>query len=407
MGVIRVYLKPFNADGTYQDDFTEITADVSEDTISSISQQLDGSDFDAGVFTNSSFTMRLNNQSGSYNDVDSLTSIFGYRRAGTIVRVTWLFGASEPICGMAVCGEAVLGPQEVFYEGFLEDKATTLNVETNLLTFNVLGQESVLDTVEKPSGKPVNTDTVKQAIFDILDQTEITNLFTVDIGNIDPSLNFAIDDVSPFEGDTVKEVLDELLSASGSVLTIVDSVVIVSSRDESAELKYTFYGQASPRGIESIANITGYKNGQNRMFNLWKWTDTSLIARNTTSIEEYGVRKKEIDYDFVTNNTTRQSILDNLRDEFGLPKVEFELKGLWDLNTIGLNQLDKVSVDYPTNSVPATGEILPIINVARVGEFRIPFSEFALTIEETERFKIIGIKANLKAQEVTFKLREV
>jgi len=407
MGSIRVYLKPFKADGTYEDDFTEVTTDVSEDTISSINQQLDGSDFDAGVFTNSSFAMKLNNQSGAYNDVGSLTTIFKFRRAGTIVRVTWLFGEVEPVCGMAVCGEAILGPQEVFYDGFMEDKATTLNVETNLLTFNVLGEESILETVEKPSGAPVNTDTVKQAIFDILDQTEITNLFTVDIGNINPSLNFAIDDVDPFEGDTVKEVLDELLAASGSVLTIDDNVIIVSSRDESAETKYTFYGQASPRGIESIANITGYKNGQNRMFNVWKWSDTSLVSRNTTSIEDYGVRKKEIDYDFVTNSTTRQNILDNLKDEFGIPKVEFELKGLWDIDTIALSQLEKVSVDYPTNSIGVGDSILPVYGVAKYGTDKYPFSEFSLTIDKDERFKIIGIKVDLKKQEVFFKLREV
>jgi len=407
MGAIKVFIKPFKTDGTYQDDFIDVTADVSEDTIGSITQKLDGSDFDTGVFTNSSFSMKLNNQSGSYNDVGSLTSMFNYRRAGTLVRVTWLFGEYEPILGSAICGEAILGPQEIFYEGILEDKATTINVETNLITFNVLGRASIFEAVEIPSGAPVNTDTVKQAIFDILDQTEITTLLTVTLANIDPDLNFVIDDVSDFENGTVKEVLDDLLAASNSVLVIEDDVVYVKSRDESTELIYTFYGQASPRGIENIANITNYKNGMNRTFNLWTWEGTSLVARNTSSIDDYGVRKKEISYGFVTNNTTRQAILDNLIGEFGIPKVEFDLKGLWDIDTIQLDQLDKISVDYPSTSIAIGDNVLPLYGVAKYGTDKYPFTEFSLTIDRDERFKIIGITVNLKMQEVTFKLREV
>jgi len=407
MGAIKVFIKPFNTDGTYQDDFIDITADVSEDTIGSISQKLDGSDFDTGIFQNSSFSMRLNNQSGYYNDVGSLTSVFQYRRAGTLVRVTWLFGEYEPICGSAICGEAVLGPQEVFYEGLLEDKTTSVNIETNLVTFNVLGRSSLFETVEKPSAKPGTSDTVKQGIYDILNQSEITALLTIDIDNVDPDLNFQIDDVSPFENNTVKEVLDDLLAASNSVLVIEDDVVYVKSRDASVDLMYTFYGQASPRGIENIADITNYKNGMNRTFNMWTWADTSLVARNTSSIQSYGVRKKEISYDFVTNNTTRQSILDNLVGEFGDPKIEFDLKGLWDIDTIQLNQLDKVSVDYPSTSVAVGDALLPIYGVAKYGADKYPFTEFALAIDTSERFKIIGITVDIKNQEVVFKMREV
>ncbi len=87
MARVRAYIKPFLIDGTYGE-WGEVTNDVIAGSIGSISRALDVSEFDIGVFTNSSVSMELRNDHGRYSDIDSAYSIFRYRRAGSLVRLT-------------------------------------------------------------------------------------------------------------------------------------------------------------------------------------------------------------------------------------------------------------------------------------------------------------------------------
>lgn len=407
MGTMRVYIKPFVSAGVYADDYVDVTADVDRNSISSISQKLDNSDFNVGVFSYDSFSLKLSNQSGLYNDVESITSMFRYRRSGSLVKITWLFGEYEPICGVAVCGEAVLGPEETVFEGLLSDVSSAQNIKDQKITFNVLGKESIFEAIETTYSSLTNGDSVSEAIFTALNVTGVTDLLTVNIDNIEPALDFDIDDVSGFENSTVKELLDELLQASNSVLRIIDDTIYVMSRDASDDLMYTFYGQAATDGIEDVADISNYKNGVNRTFNYWTWKDTTLVSKNTTSIDDYGVRKKEVEYDFITNSTTQQNIIDELKSEFGTPKVEFTMKTPMIIGTLTLNLLDKVAVDYPTNTIAIGDELLPIIGVVKVGEFIVPFSEFSLTLSTSDNFKIITKSVDILKEEITLGLRAV
>lgn len=407
MGAINVYIKPFKTDGTYADDYINVTPDVDRASLSSISSSVDNSDFDVGVFSYDSFSIRLNNQSGMYSEVDNIESIFRYRRSNSKVKITWLFGDYELICGIAVCGQAVLGPEETIFEGLLSDISSTQNIKDQKITFNILGKESVFATVEAPYASFAISDTVAETIFKALDQTEITTNLVLDIDNINPKLDFALDDVTDFENVTVKEVLDDLLAASNSILAIESDTIYVKSRDESATLMRTFYGQASIEGVEDIINLADVRNGVNRMFNYWTWKDTSAVSKDATSIATYGVRKKEISYGFATGLTEQQAILDELKVEFSTPRMELTMSTPMLLEVLQLKLLDKIALDYPTTSTPIGDNLIPIIGVVRVGEFMVPYSEYSLTLLPTDYFKIIEREINLIAETVTFKLRAV
>jgi hypothetical protein len=407
MGSINVYIKPFTVDGFYADDYINITADVDRSSVSNISKQIDNSDYDVGVFSYSNFALKLNNQSGIYNDIDSITSIFKFRRSGSLIKISWLFGETEPICGIAICGEAILGPEQTIFEGLLSDIASFQDIKDQKITFDVLGKESIFGEVEAPYSLLSASDNISVNIYNLLNQPKITDIMTVIQGNITPDYDFQYNDKSDFENKTVKEVLDDLLVVTNSILKIENDIVYVVPRAPSATLKQTFYGQASPNGVEDIANIRDIKKGVNRTFNLWRWQSTSLAARAASSITNNGVRKKEIGYPFITNSTIQQNILDTLRDEFGDPKREFSITVLVTTATLQLNLLDKINIDYPTNVLPVGDNIIPIVGVSKVGEFYVPYSEFSLTLSPTEYFKIIGITINLLQETIELKLREI
>ena len=122
---------------------------------------------------------------------------------------------------------------------------------------------------------------------------------TVSAGNISVGQDQVPDSIAELEETTVKEALDLLLEASNSVVyvDVTDQTVYVKPRTAAASVSHTFYGQASDNGSESIVNIQNVRTGLNRTFNFWKWKDTTTTAKDTTSITNYGVRKKELDND--------------------------------------------------------------------------------------------------------------
>ena len=155
--------------------------------------------------------------------------------------------------------------------------------------------------------------------------------------------------------------------------------------------------------------MSAIKSGLSNTFNFWEWQNVAGFApvSDATSKATYGVRKNSISGASITDSTKRTAILTELKDEFKLPKREFDLTCILGYETLELFILDKVQVDYPTPYSPPEGEIFPLFGVAIFGTSRFPYGEFGITISDTDRFKIIGRKINIKDQLITFSLREI
>lgn len=404
----RVYIKPFTEDGVYESDWTEVTEDIGESGFSDIRQVLDDDEYNVGVFKYADFNMQLRNEHGRYSDVGNDRSIFRYKRSDTLVKITWQEQEFDSLAGMVTAGEFISENEEItVFIGLLNDDASDTDIRDQVVSFKVLGRESKFTRVEVPFGSIANGDTVKAIMMDLLDQSEITDLLTVDAGNINPSENVVVDDVAEFENKTVKEVLDDLLEISGSVLYVKDDAIHVSSRAESAAVEAMFYGQASNNGIENIVDLTNVKTGANRMFNYWTWEDTNLISTDNDSVTRFGVKKKPIGFSSITNDTRRQQILDAYRDEFGQPKIEFTLLTNITPEMLALDLLDKVTVDYPTVFYAAEGSDIPIYGVSRYGEVKYPIGVWSLTISTVDSFKVMGKILKTKNRQIEFKFREV
>lgn len=405
MSRFQVYIKPFKDDGTYQDDFIEVTKDVI--TLDRLKETIDADEYNTGIFKYGSFSIGLNDITGRYSDVGGATTIFRYKRTGSQVKITWSFGNDITECGDATLGDAYTNFEQTVFEGLLSDETMAIAIRQQKANFKVLTLDSILDTVETNYGSISNGESVDTILFTILNQSAITTLLTVSAGNINSALNSNVDDVSGFENQTVRETVQQLLGLSNSVLYIKDRTIYVSDRTPTAAVQKTFYGQASDDGIENVININNIRSGLNKVFNLITWEDTTLNSRDTSSITLYGVKKKEISFDSITNNTTRQNILDNIKTEFGTIKQELTLSTPIDYTTITLAILDRVAIDYPTTFKAVDGEELPILGQVVLGSFSLPYGEWSFTIDTTTNYKILDRAIGIKRQEMIFKLKEI
>lgn len=404
MSVFRAFMKIRDRHGVYETEFREITKYVEK--IGDIGIDTDSSDFQIGVFRNANVSISLNNREGIFSDVGQPTSIFPFERKNSIVRLTYNVNNEDVLCGMAICGEAVLAEDVTVFEGLLSDENFLEDAKSEKVTFSILGYESTFANVQTPFADFTLT-TNKALIYLCLNQPEITQYLTVDLANIDPSENQTLDDIASFENTTVKEAIDKLVNSANSVLRIVDATVYVASREPTVAIQHTFYGQMSQIGIENIADVKNISNGINRTFNFIRWQDTTLAVDDGDSIRNNGVRLKEINYDFFTDTNKRLNILNAIVDEFGNPKQELDLVSPLVYDTLALNLLDRVRIDYPTVLIAWENNPFPVCGVAICGEAVLPRGLWSLTIPITRNFKIIKKTISTSKQTLTYKMREI
>ncbi len=406
MGRFRVYIKPFDDAGDYESSWTEVTEDVDSSGLGAIKQTLDNTEYDVGILKNANLQITLVNISGRYSDVGTAGSIFKFRRSASQVRITWEIMPLGLVCGFFTCGNAYISEEITIFEGLLDDQALKQEVDDQNLTFSVLGKESILDEVECPFASLSAGDTFETIIFDCLNQTRITELLTVDASNIECSVDSVTDAIADLENKTVKEVLELILLYSNSVLYVVDNVIYVKPRTATVDVKKTFYGQGARDGLENIIDISDYRSGLNRVFNFWTWQDTDLVSSDATSLQRYGVRKKEIKTTLITDNTKRGVILASLKDEFRNPKIELLLRVPIDYATIALKVLDRIAIDYPNVAIPSSGDI-PLWDLAVWDSAVYPLETLPISIDASTNFKILSKDIDTSNHELVFYVREI
>ena len=410
MSRLRIYIRPRLDTGVLSPDFIEVTDDVDFNSTAKIKQQIDNDEFNVGQFKFNDFNLKLNNKLGKYSDVNVVQSIFRFRRSGSIVKLTWSPASFAPECGIATAGAstgATLNVEKDLFYGILSDEASRLDLTDSQVSFRVLSTDGIFENIEADFSVFSVGQLVSDAIFAVLNRPEITEYLTLDIANIDLSLDLELDDIEAFENATVKECLDDLLLIANSVIYTEDEIIFIKPREGGSEIKYTFIGQASNNGTEDIVKITDVATGLNRVFNFWTWKDTNLVAQDTISVAINQVRKKEFESDLITDNTKRQQILDSQRTEFKDKKQRLKITSKLNLELLEISLLDQVRIDYPSLIIPAENdEELPIYGIARYDISRYGFQQSTLIIKPDVPYKVMGVDVDTKKQQVTFNVEE-
>lgn len=405
MAVWRVYIKPFDDAGNYGT-YTEVTDYVNRETFSSITEKLDNSEYNVGIFRFSNLSLSVNNFEGKFSDVGGSATIFRYRRAGSMVKVTYQQD-NPAICGIAIWDDAVVSEEIKIYEGLLVDETATTNVVAQKLSFKVLGLESVISEAIVPYSSISNGDLLSAVIYTCLNQASITKVLTVDAGNITCGTDVTIDDKTSLETKTVKEAFDELMLLSNSVLYIKDATIYVAPRAAGVTVEKTFYGQSAVDGLEDILNISDIKTGLNKTFNYLTWSDSTTVSSDTDSIALNGYKKQEISSEIITNAGKQTTVLDGIKGEFKDPKREFKLKVVLNEETLALEFLNRVAIDYPAIAIAGEFDV-PTYGFAVYGVSGYPISYFNFTFDPTDdNWKIMGRTIDMNNFTIEFDLREI
>lgn len=411
MGSTRVYIQPFNFDGTYADDFIEVTKYVSG--IDTMTTDADSLDYQLGVYLNSNVPLTLSNRTGKFTDVDNAESIFRYKRANSIVRVTWMEGEELPMAGFVQVPFRV-SPEVTIFEGLLDDSGLTEDADSETVQFQVLGFESLFDEEIVPLSLVNIGDNASDLVYACLNQTNITNILTVDPANINLGTDLTVDAVAQLENVSVKDALTELLKTGNSVLYVVDRVVYVTDRMASVDLKKTYYGQASDAGVEDIINVTNINNGKSRCFNYFYWDSSTEVEKDNASIKKNRTQQQAISSDLFTDSLKREQILFNLLGEFKDPQKQFDIIVPMTYDSLDLNILDRINVDYPTVFVPTPGFSFPICGLAILGSSDpgprgavLPVGLWSLTLDPNDEFKILMKQYDTTNEMITFRVRKI
>lgn len=406
MSRFRSYIDPRDDAGNLTG-YQEVSDDMVLESLGTIKRAIDNNRYDVGQFKFASFGFKMRNEHGLYSDVNTIQSIFRFRRGGSRFKITWQEQDHQTQCGIAVCGSVIINPEVVVFEGVINDEAAALDIDDQQISFNALGLDSIFPAVETNYASLTNGDLYSEALLTILNQTAITEYLTVSASNIAVGLDQAIDDISKLENTTVKEALDKLLFQSNSVMYIAHNKVYITDRAGGGTSQKTFYGQASNDGIEDIVKISNVATGLNNVFNFWTWKDTALKAEDVTSVTKNGVRKKEISFDEITDTGKRQAVIDAQKDEFGTKKQEFDITVPVTRESLALVILDQVRVDYPTVYQPATyGGSMPLYGTSIYGAAIYPYGTFSITIDSSTPFILMGISIKTKNQTMVLKLKE-
>jgi hypothetical protein len=404
----RIYLKPFDSDGNYTD-WVEVTDDIILDSLGSVNSDIDNTEYDIGVNRFSNFNITFRNDSGKYSDVGEDKSIFRYKRSDSLLKITWEIENGGPYVGIATSGSGYLSEEIEIFQGLLNDESLKMDIKKQELTFTCLGREAIFQRTIVPFDTVDNGDLYSETLYKILNQSAITNLLTLDDANIDCGLDQTIDSIASLQNKTVQEGLNKLLLASNSVLYIENGTIFISPREPGVSVAFTFYGQGSQAGPENIVDLKNIQGGLNKTFNFFTWKDTALVSQDPSSVSKYGARKKEVSFEFTTDETKQQNILDSLKDEFKNPQQEFNITTPLSYQSLAVNLLDRVAIDYPRVYV-STGKQIPICGVAICGDpetATLPKGLWAFTVSDDDGYKVLGKSIDMKNENITFRVRKI
>jgi hypothetical protein len=393
----RVYMTPVAdiEDGSYGTEI-EVSDRVDASGIGSITKSIDAGDYDIGVYTYSDLTLRCYNHNGYFNDPGDRRSIFPVTRNRCKVRVDLIDMDSD-------------GDETPFitYQGLINEEATRWNVETDQIEFKVLSRDSVIRNTKVSAGTIADGSLASTAISQILNVPSITAVLNYNVSDINVDLDFTIDDGSEFDNQSTRDVLNQLLLATNSVLLINESGdMIVSSRDENETDITYLYGHSDTYGRENIIKILNYNTGMHRMFTACKINDTEDEQADISAT--FGYRLKTISMPFVTDAGTEATIAERLSSRFSVPKMECQVVVSMEVSR-SLDLLDRVSIDFPLRARPIEGAFLPVVGVTAIGDTDQPLPDTfgSFRMAPNIGWKMIEIVDDPKNFVSTLKLRQI
>lgn len=389
---VDVFIKRRLSDGTYESDWIDISRLVSRSGLGSISRKLDSDDFDVGIFTLGNVRLSFDNRSGAFNqpyDSRSLWAAFESRHLTKVkIEAGYLNDDGERIT-------------EEAFVGFLDERTVTV-AANDAVSVTLLAIDSVFSTLSVSPGALSGAVDASEAIYILCSRGEVLEHITVLESNINPANDIEIDDPDEYDSRKLNDVLNEILLLSNSVMYVdADGNLIVRNREHSNLASFVFYSGSSD-GSDNIYAIDEFSSGRHRVKNAWYWEGTNLSAvSDSHHLTRYGVTRRTMSADAVTDSSVRQSIIDALHAEWQFPKMELSIET--DYLASELDLLDTVRVDIQPRVRGGDAQCdVAIADTDVCAEY-----SNGLYIPGYIGFKVLAIEHNLNDFTTRLKLREI
>jgi len=389
----RVLITPLVSEGVYG-----TTLDITQDidmtdlikSFSNVRQEIDNGDYDIGIFTFGSVTMSAINYRKKFNNEHEDLSIFPFTRDKAIVEIQYRDSDANELTR---------------FRGLINEDATRMDTEKDLVRFKVLSMDSIFRQVNVPAGAIVVGDLFSAAIKKILNVPAITDVLNFSASDVNVNLDIAIDDGEVFSNAVVKSSLDDLLKASNSILFIDTSDnIIVTDRSENVPL-FALFGGGDAHGRENILSIKKFNDGTQRTFNSVKVGETEVSSDNAW-IQRDGFRQKTFSFDFITTASKEKQIADRILNHFRVPKMECEIVVKTEaVKQIRLLDLVRVAFDYK-KTPDVDDDRLPMYGVAMYGDEHYVNTSGSFRIGQNISWKVYSISENVSNFTTTLKLRQ-
>jgi hypothetical protein len=368
----------------------DITKYVEANSISLLNREIDRDNNDIGLFSYGSISFRVDNSKGLFNQPypygDGQT-FFLRERSRSIFKLKF-FDKNNSVL--------------TTFQGISNEQKIKQNLFNDKITFSVRSYDSVFDDNYITGGIITDNINASDAIKNICKLPAVQKVLTYSASNINVERDILINSSNFFQPLSLKEALNNLLLATNSVLYVNNAgAIIVCSRDVVNATVYTL-------GNKDVINIENYNDGTQRLFNQFSIGD-GFIARDTASILEWGLRKKDLNdlENFITDPTNKQSLVNWLVAKYKYKKLEFE--ATFETNTVkNIDLLDRVVLNWTTYTKEPSGQaIYSLWGGGQWGTFKWNAKYGGLPILGSRVYKVIAISIDTDRLQTTLKLKEV
>lgn len=316
--------------------------DVSEflnDSNPIITKRLDFENFGLGQFFSGSLDITLDNRTGKFSDVNELYSMFFATYTRSYSKVRYKAGYYDT--------DGTTKIDETVFTGLINEDDFVTDLQTGQLPMTAIDYAGYLQYEIIPDGTFTGSATYTSIVSTLFGLGNISLHITHTGGNINPDFNLTFDDTSVFNGRTVFDVLTDVTIKSNSVWYIDDSDnIIVSDRSVKAGTSFEFKGGYYGAQDTNILSIKRVKSRYN-LINFSKYTNvnsTYLNAGTDAELKRDGVHIFELNGDDITNGTTIQSVLGNIRESGSTPPDRLVVESVFMPNVLSF--LDPATVSY-------------------------------------------------------------
>lgn len=392
----RVYIAPLDDLGNLSktageiDNWLEITEDVDINSIGAANKNIDRNDIQIGLVSVSSLAFKVSNLQGKYSEVSESSSLFKFARKGTPVKITFDLADHGAYYNVQPYATIIIPEETDVFIGLLDDSGTKMSLQNHTLGFTVIGRESLVEQVLTPA-LTAGVATAKTAIYDILNQTKITDFVTVSLANINPSNNPVLDATAHFVGQTGRESLEELLLVANSILFInEDNEFILKDRTPSGASLETLVGPTSELAIQNLINISQIDPGTDQVINFVTVRDAPTQVSDATSIDKFGIKKLEIDIPSITDAGKRSTVATSIVNFFRNPARRFTVRIPMTADRIKYALMSLLKVDSPPLVIES--DLQAFYEVSDYDESTYTEELTSFSVGEDENYALIGSK---------------